>query len=209
MKQFWQKNKLLIALFVFGIALCAYLSTHQSAGTSPPPQIHDSEQLISAPEENSNTATDTTTLTEPRELALNKGTVDTPELVTVDISPTSSTTAPESKNENTTDAPAESGMSITLSVPHIQFSESISMPAGSSAYDLMNTLRKKGILIFEDSDYGNLGRFIESIGGIKNDYKEKLFWIYSINGKKATIGISQYILHSQDIITWQYEKEDI
>ena len=72
----------------------------------------------------------------------------------------------------------------------------------------METLREQG-LQYDAAEHGSLGAFLSSIGGIENDYKKHMFWIYYVNGQKANIGISNYILTQDDIITWQYEAEDI
>jgi len=72
----------------------------------------------------------------------------------------------------------------------------------------MKTLRDTG-LTYDAAEHGSLGAFISAIGGIKNDYKEHMFWIYYVNGQKAHIGISNYILNNDDIITWQYEAEEL
>ena len=80
--------------------------------------------------------------------------------------------------------------------------------ANSTAYDLMADLRKLGQISFTERQFGGLGYFVESIEGLKNDNAGGRYWIYYINGAKATVGISQLQLKPGDRITWKYENED-
>lgn len=77
---------------------------------------------------------------------------------------------------------------------------------GSSVYDLMQMLQKKGDLVFKSTAYSGLGDFVEEINGIKNDNQVGKYWIYYVNGHSATIGVSNYILKNLDNIEWKYEK---
>jgi hypothetical protein len=72
----------------------------------------------------------------------------------------------------------------------------------TSVYDFMKDLQKKGELGFKEKDYPGMGKFIEEINGIKNGEKN---WIYYVNGKKATVGVSNYKLNEGDIVSWKYE----
>lgn len=60
---------------------------------------------------------------------------------------------------------------------------------------------------YTTTDYGDLGRLVESIGGITNDAGKGLFWKYKVNGKYAGLGISALILEDGDIVSWHYEQE--
>jgi KaiC/GvpD/RAD55 family RecA-like ATPase len=84
----------------------------------------------------------------------------------------------------------------------------INIEAGNTAYDLMKHAEAAGYIRFSTNDYGgDLGRLVEEINGIRNSARDKKYWIYYINGKKATVGISNYQPQSGDIISWQYEDE--
>ncbi len=77
----------------------------------------------------------------------------------------------------------------------------------STVLDLMKKLKEKERLTFESKNFGSgLGEYIESINGKKSTDKE--FWIYYINNKKATVGVSTYKLQPNDIITWKYEQDE-
>jgi len=77
----------------------------------------------------------------------------------------------------------------------------------STAYDLMTQLARHGDFTFSGKDYGALGFFVEEINGKKQNPRGGEYWIYSINGEKANVGISTYVLQTNDIISWRYEKE--
>lgn len=74
-----------------------------------------------------------------------------------------------------------------------------------TVYQAMLQLKKEQGLIFEVQDYSGLGVFVESINDVANNPKENQFWIYYINNKAATTGISLTKLHHNDLITWRYE----
>jgi hypothetical protein len=61
---------------------------------------------------------------------------------------------------------------------------------------------------YESIEYGgDLGTFVQSINGIAENNREKMYWILYINGKKSNKGISTLKLKPDDIIMWNYEKE--
>ena len=61
-------------------------------------------------------------------------------------------------------------------------------------------------VIFTSKEYSGLGTLITSINGkVSNQSRNDLFWIYSVNGTKATIGVSQYVLAAGDVVSWSYE----
>ncbi len=82
----------------------------------------------------------------------------------------------------------------------------IAVPENSTVYDLMNTLKQRGNIDFKGQTSTGLGFFVEEINGIKNNTANNTYWIYYINGKMAGVGISNYILKPNDIISWKYEK---
>ncbi len=82
----------------------------------------------------------------------------------------------------------------------------IALKENSSVYDLMLALKQSGQLDFKGRNSAGLGFFVEEINGVKNNPRDNTFWIYYINGKAAEVGISNYHLKPNDIITWKYEK---
>lgn len=51
--------------------------------------------------------------------------------------------------------------------------------------------------------YPSLGIFIDEINGIKGGSGG--YWIYYVNGKEASVGVSNYILKEGDSILWKQE----
>lgn len=80
---------------------------------------------------------------------------------------------------------------------------------GDSLYTTMEELQANTDFRFSGRNFGrSLGYFVEEINGVKNDNRAGKYWVYSINGEKAKIGVSNYLLKSNDLITWTYEKEE-
>ena len=95
---------------------------------------------------------------------------------------------------------------ITSSLVVNNTTYSLAIPANSTAYDFMKLLREKTSFNFTGRDFGGpLGFFVEEINGVKNGQK---FWIFSINGKKSQLGVSNYRIQSGDIISWNYEDKE-
>lgn len=82
------------------------------------------------------------------------------------------------------------------------------LTAGSSALDLMEYARQSGQFSFEGREYPGIGFFVDEVAGIKQDPRERKYWIYYINGKKATVGVSSYKLQEGDVISWKYEDDE-
>jgi len=59
---------------------------------------------------------------------------------------------------------------------------------------------------FSTKEYPGMGYFVDEINNIKNNNQMNEYWIYYINGQSAQMGISNYIIKNNDIITWKYEK---
>jgi hypothetical protein len=95
---------------------------------------------------------------------------------------------------------------ITITITSTTYD--ISVSEGASVYDALRLLAAAHPVDIKYKNFGTeLGYMLQSINNTANDYRTKYYWIYYLNGKKATIGISNNILHSGDNITWQYEQE--
>ncbi len=81
---------------------------------------------------------------------------------------------------------------------------SLKFTAGDTLLDSLTIAKNEGILFFRGKEFSGLGTMVEEINGKKaeNGYS----WIYYINGKEATVGVSSYILKEGDVIEWKYEK---
>lgn len=94
-----------------------------------------------------------------------------------------------------------SGGETTLEIEGIKYESKID--DSMSVYEFMQKLEKENKIYFKDKDYGEMGKLIEEINGVKNSGGKN--WIYYINGKKAEIGVSNYKMKPGDKITWKYE----
>jgi len=83
---------------------------------------------------------------------------------------------------------------------------SIKIAEHSTVYDLMKKMADESKITFSGNEYASMGYFVDTINGIKNDVKADKYWIYYLNGQSAKIGISNYIIQDNDLITWKYEK---
>lgn len=91
----------------------------------------------------------------------------------------------------------------TLEINGVPYQTQILEP--TSVYDFMNKLKNERKIAFKDKTFIGIGKFIEEIDGIRSDGDR--YWIYYVNGKKATIGVSNYEINSGDVVSWKYEKE--
>ena len=84
----------------------------------------------------------------------------------------------------------------------------VSLPEGSSAYDLMAKTQEISDFQFRGEEFPGLGFFIQEINSLEQSPRLGKYWIYYINGKKAEVGISAYTVNNHDIISWEYEDEE-
>ena len=79
-----------------------------------------------------------------------------------------------------------------------------------TVFDLLRLVASQNNLEFSTKDFGGeLGVFIESIGGVKNNSMADYWWQYWVNNQYAKIGASQYRLAPGDIVEWQFIKGQI
>lgn len=74
-----------------------------------------------------------------------------------------------------------------------------------NVFEAMKKLQddKKGEFSFHYKEYPGMGAFVNEINGIKG--KSGAYWIYYVNGKEASVGVSSYILKEGDSILWKQE----
>lgn len=77
----------------------------------------------------------------------------------------------------------------------------------STVFDAMSSLEKDitntNPFSFKYKDNINMGSFITEINGVKGSPGK--YWIYYVNDKLASVGVSKYILKEGDIISWKNE----
>lgn len=92
---------------------------------------------------------------------------------------------------------------ITLNI--LDKSYELEVDDNSSVFEIMKELqiKKNSDFSFTYKEYSGMGVFINEINGIKG--KSGAYWIYYINGKEASVGVSNYILKDGDSILWKQE----
>lgn len=83
----------------------------------------------------------------------------------------------------------------------------LNLPENSTVYDALQQLINNKQITAVMKKFSGMGYFVEEINGIKNNNQTEKYWVYYINGQSAPIGISSYILKSDDLITWKYAKD--
>lgn len=215
-KHFTKDNKLLIAIFFFVIGTTIYLYPKNQTNNYTENTIKTGTQealsyntFLKAPKEGEEIEESISYSTTSSELQFTRqkntsGKEKTSESLPVDGSATiiDKTTNTEKINDT------EEGITVTFEIPKIKFLKTLQVADGSNVYDAMIKLQNFYSFKFDGNSYGNLGFFVHTIENIKNDSRNGKFWIYYLNGKKAQVGISQQIINSDDIISWQYENEE-
>lgn len=75
---------------------------------------------------------------------------------------------------------------------------------GVSIYQAMIDLSLQNKdFVFTSKDYSGMGMFVDSINGVQG--KDGKYWVYYLNDKKASIGISKNFLKEGDAIRWERE----
>jgi hypothetical protein len=75
----------------------------------------------------------------------------------------------------------------------------------SSVFDAMKELETKndGDFSFKYNEYPSMGIFVYEINGMKETRGS--YWLYYVNDKEASVGVSSYILKEGDSILWKQE----
>ncbi len=79
---------------------------------------------------------------------------------------------------------------------------------GQNIYDALQDLNQSEQVTVKFKNFSGLGYFVDGINGINSDTLHAKYWIYYINDTKAQVGISQYQLKQNDVITWKYESAE-
>jgi hypothetical protein len=112
-------------------------------------------------------------------------------------------TAPSSSVEE------ERIVSVTLRVVPVGKSAeeyAVSISAGSSVYEVMVAAADEGF-VFTSKSFPGIGRYVKSVLGIPEDKRAGFYWVYYMNGKYASQGVSDTTVVQGDVIMWKYEKK--
>ncbi|MCX6755759.1 MAG: DUF4430 domain-containing protein [Candidatus Nomurabacteria bacterium] len=81
----------------------------------------------------------------------------------------------------------------------------IMVDPGSTVYNAMEKLNndKNSGFSFHSKEYSSLGNFVDSINGVPGTPGK--YWLYYLDGKKASMGVSKNKIKSGDVVTWKQE----
>ncbi len=71
----------------------------------------------------------------------------------------------------------------------------------TTVFDLLKQIE----IVLDYTEY-DIGIFINAIGEVENNRKEKKNWMYYVNGEKADKGAGKQIVKPGDKIEWRYEE---
>jgi hypothetical protein len=101
--------------------------------------------------------------------------------------------------------PEPKSIRVELTVPEKEYV--VQVLEQSSVFEVMEQAKEQG-LQFAGKEFGEIGFFVQEINGLRENPRQGKYWIYYINNKKATVGISAYNVHNNDVISFKYENEE-
>lgn len=82
---------------------------------------------------------------------------------------------------------------------------SMDLTKDTSVFELLQKSSQEKNIELKFKDYGGeMGVFVEAIGGIENNIAENKYWQYWVNNNYAQVGPSQQILQTGDVIQWKF-----
>lgn len=79
-----------------------------------------------------------------------------------------------------------------------------------TVFGLLKQITEKNKIELKYKDYGgDMGVFVESIGGAGVDPSGKKWWQYWVNNKYSQVGMSSYRIHSGDVIALKFAQGQI
>jgi len=117
----------------------------------------------------------------------------------------SSTTKHKKDTKNNKDDNKDNRLSYRLIIDNGQKKNDCRGKVGKGS-NVFDALKDAGANCKFSVAYQNssMGVFIESIGGIKNDFSTNKFWMFKVNGKMSDVGASSYKIKNKDVIEWDY-----
>lgn len=126
-----------------------------------------------------------------------------------DVSTGSGTFRPEVNRDDirTTTIEQIEPVVITVSGPSISIRCEINPADATTVHQVMQQAAKLCDFSYQIKKYELLGVFVDGIGGVLSDKQAGRYWIFSVNGTKANVGVSSYQIQPGDSIAWNYEAE--
>ena len=106
------------------------------------------------------------------------------------------------------DAPQSSGQTVSgllrASLVIGEKTYDLQFHEGETLYQAMRRLEGEGALTIQGTNFSGIGFFIDGLNGVTNGSGK--YWVYSINGVKATLGVEGYRPKSGETIVWMFEE---
>lgn len=84
---------------------------------------------------------------------------------------------------------------------------SMDLSEDTSVFQLLQSATDEKKVELKYKDYGgDMGIFVEAIGGVENNMGDNEFWQYWINNNYAQVGPGQHILKPGDQVQWKFIK---
>ena len=99
---------------------------------------------------------------------------------------------------------AATGENLQISLKVGTQTYALGVEPGATVLQTMQKLSTESDFSFNGREFPGLGYFVEEINGIKGNADK--FWAYYVNDILASVGVSQYVLKTGDIINFKYEK---
>lgn len=96
---------------------------------------------------------------------------------------------------------------VTASGPGISIRCEINLVDVTTVHQVMQQAAKLCDFSYQIKKYESLGVFVDGLGGVRSDNQAGRYWIFSVNGTKANVGVSSYQIQPGDSIAWNYEAE--
>jgi hypothetical protein len=99
----------------------------------------------------------------------------------------------------------EEANNVAVSLQVLDKKYELEINEGANVFDAMKKLQetKKNEFSFKYKEYPGMGVFVYEINGMKG--KRGAYWIYYVNEKEASVGVSSYTLSEGDSILWKQE----
>lgn len=106
----------------------------------------------------------------------------------------------------TTPADEENSATVRIMGPNTSIVCAVPLSEPTTVHRLMQKASTQCDFVYSGKNYEGLGFFVNRLDSVSSNSKKGTFWIYSVNGVTATVGVSTQQVKSGDTITWSYQK---
>lgn len=96
---------------------------------------------------------------------------------------------------------------VTASGPGVSIRCEVNSGEPKTAHQVMQQAADQCNFAYVTKQYASLGVFVDGIADVFSNKTAGLYWIFSVNGTKANVGVSSYQIQPGDSIAWNYEQE--